>query len=57
MSADEPTAVPASDMMITGLRPMRSDSRPVNGEHTNWAIENEATSSPAVAGDAPASRA
>ena len=52
-----PTAVPTSDMMITGLRPTRSDSRPVSGEHTSWATENDATSAPAVAGDAPASRA
>src|SRR5207249_115487 len=39
------------------LRPTRSDSRPVSGEHANCAIENDATSNPAVAGDAPASRA
>ena len=52
-----PNAVPTSDMMITGLRPTRSDSRPVIGENTSCAIENDATSRPAVAGDAPASRA
>ena len=52
-----PTAVPVSDRMMIGLRPKRSDSRPVMGEKTTCAMENEATSSPAIAGDAPASRA
>ena len=41
-----PTAVPTSDMMITGLRPTRSDSRPVIGENTSCAIENDATNTP-----------
>ena len=41
-----PMAVPNSDRSRTGLRPTRSESRPSRGEHTNWAAENEATSSP-----------
>ena len=52
-----PIAVPTSDMMITGLRPKRSDRRPLIGENTTCAIENDATSNPAIAGEAPASRA
>ena len=41
-----PRAVPNNEMRSTGLRPMRSDSRPRMGEKTNWAAENAATSSP-----------
>ncbi len=50
-----PIAVPTREATSTGLRPMRSDSRPVNGEQTSWASENEATSSPAWVGVAPRS--
>ena len=34
-----PTAVPSRAMTITGLRPMRSDSRPSSGAPTSWASE------------------
>src|SRR3954468_17526796 len=48
-----PTAVPNKEISSTGLRPMRSDSRPHNGRHTSCAIENEATSTPMVVAEAP----
>ena len=41
-----PMAVPTSEMMMTGLRPMRSDRRPSSGAHTSWARENVANSQP-----------
>ena len=41
-----PMAVPMSEMTMTGLRPMRSLSRPSNGANTNWASENVANSQP-----------
>ncbi len=47
------TAVPTRDMIRTGLRPIRSDRCPHTGASANWAAENEATSRPMVAGDAP----
>ncbi len=48
-----PTAVPNSEISSTGLRPMRSDSRPHSGAHSSWASENEATSTPMVVADGP----
>ena len=48
-----PTAVPISEMTITGLRPMRSDSRPSSGAQISWASENEANRKPTVRPDAP----
>jgi hypothetical protein len=50
---NEPIAVPNSDTMMTGLRPMRSEIRPHTGAKTNWASENEANRKPTVVGDAP----
>ncbi|CAB4594349.1 unannotated protein [freshwater metagenome] len=43
---NDPTAVPSKEIMITGLRPMRSERRPRSGAHTNCARENEAKSNP-----------
>jgi hypothetical protein len=48
-----PTAVPTSEMMMTGLRPMRSLSRPSTGANTNCASENVANSHPTAIPDAP----
>ena len=48
-----PTAVPTSEMTITGLRPMRSDNRPSNGAHSSWASENDAKRNPTVRPEAP----
>src|SRR5947209_7399388 len=47
------TAVPAIESTSTGLRPMRSDTRPQIGENTNWAAENAVISAVAVTADAP----
>ena len=41
-----PIAVPTNDKMMTGLRPIRSDKRPINGAHTICAKENVANSRP-----------
>ena len=43
-----PTAVPNSEIRMTGFRPMRSDSRPVTGANRSCAIENDATRMPTV---------
>ena len=48
-----PTAVPTSDRMMTGLRPMRSESRPSSGAQISWATEKAANRSPTVVGVAP----
>ena len=49
----EATAVPAIDNTSTGLRPMRSDTRPQMGENTNWAAEKAVISPVAVTAVAP----
>ena len=46
-------AVPNSEMISTGLRPIRSDSRPHTGANTNWASEYDATSRPVTVAVAP----
>ena len=48
-----PTAVPASERTRTGLRPMRSDTRPQNGENTSCAPEKAATRAAAMNDEAP----
>ena len=41
-----PTAVPMSEMTMTGLRPMRSLNRPSSGANTSCANEKVANSQP-----------
>ena len=48
-----PMAVPMSEMTMTGLRPMRSLSRPSSGANTSWANENVANSQPTAYPEAP----
>ena len=55
------TRLPMDDPMRaairTGLRPIRSESRPHSGAATTWAAENTAMTAAAIAGDAPKSSA
>ena len=52
-----PMDEPMRAAMRTGLRPIRSESRPQSGAATIWAAENTAMTAAAIAGEAPKSSA
>ena len=53
LMANKPIAMTTMPHPPSSPAGYRSASRPVNGEHTSWASENEATSRPAWVGEAP----